>query len=144
VEYRHIIDEFQRVLWLTQIHFTFYHNGSEMFNLLLQLYANVVTIFYGKPMKISTGSGRNRNSYHSGICKQTRICKEKSWRTVFLCQWSFIKSGYLHHAVMAAYDGILNWPVIFYIYRCLPILLISTFILLKRIKFDDEHALTLF
>jgi DNA mismatch repair protein MutL len=34
VEYRHIIDEFQRVaLAHPNIYFTFFHNGSEMFNL---------------------------------------------------------------------------------------------------------------
>jgi DNA mismatch repair protein MutL len=51
VEYRHIIDEFQRVALAHPIHFTFYHNGSEMFNLLLQLYAKRIVIFSGKPTK---------------------------------------------------------------------------------------------
>jgi DNA mismatch repair protein MutL len=32
----------------------------------------------------------------------------KSRRTVFLVNDRFIKSGYLHHAVMAAYEGILD------------------------------------
>jgi DNA mismatch repair protein MutL len=37
VEYRHIIDEFQRVaLAHPNIYFTFFHNGSEMFNFLPQ------------------------------------------------------------------------------------------------------------
>ena len=50
VEYRHVIDEFQRVaLAHPKIHFTFYHNGNEMFNLspstLLQ---RIVAVFSGK------------------------------------------------------------------------------------------------
>jgi DNA mismatch repair protein MutL len=36
------------------------------------------------------------------------VRQEKSRRTVFLVNDRFIKSGYLHHAVMAAYEGILR------------------------------------
>ena len=50
VEYRHIIDEFQRVaLAHPDIYFTFYHNGSEMFNLPpSSLRQRIVNIFSGK------------------------------------------------------------------------------------------------
>ena len=50
VEFRHIVDEFQRVVLAhPNIHFTFYHNGSEMFNLpQSNLRQRIVTIFAGK------------------------------------------------------------------------------------------------
>jgi hypothetical protein len=61
-----------------------------------------------------------------------QVRQEKSRRTVFLVNDRFIKSGYLHHAVMA--EGILRMvhnQVIFYINRA-AIRLISIFTQLKR------------
>jgi DNA mismatch repair protein MutL len=52
VEYRHIIDEFQRVALLTHKYISPYHNGSEMFNLPPStLRQRIVTILRAKPMK---------------------------------------------------------------------------------------------
>ena len=50
VEQRHIVDEFQRVAMAhPTIHFTMYHNGSEMFNLPISNYRQrIVNIFSGK------------------------------------------------------------------------------------------------
>jgi DNA mismatch repair protein MutL len=50
VEFRHIVDEFQRVaLAHPSIYFTLYHNGSEMFNLPNSNYRQrIVNIFSGK------------------------------------------------------------------------------------------------
>ena len=50
VEQRHIVDEFQRVAMAhPNIHFTMYHNGSEMFNLPISNFRQrIVNIFSGK------------------------------------------------------------------------------------------------
>lgn len=50
VENRHIVDEFQRVaLAHPNIHFTMYHNGSEMFNLPASNFRQrIVNVFSGK------------------------------------------------------------------------------------------------
>ena len=57
----------------------------------------------------------------------------------------FIKSGYLHHAVMAAYDGILKDGAqpSYFLYLSVPPNTIDINIhpTKTEIKFDDEHAL---
>jgi DNA mismatch repair protein MutL len=69
VEYRHIIDEFQRVaLAHPNIYFTFFHNGSEMFNLPpSSMRQRIVSIFLAKPMRSWFRYKRDRDRYDSWI-----------------------------------------------------------------------------
>jgi DNA mismatch repair protein MutL len=57
----------------------------------------------------------------------------------------FIKSGYLHHAVMAAYEGIcvmeLNLAIFLYLTVPPHTIDINIHPTKTEIKFDDEHAL---
>jgi DNA mismatch repair protein MutL len=56
----------------------------------------------------------------------------------------FIKSGYLHHAVMAAYEGIcvmeLNLAIFLYLTVPPHTIDINIHPTKTEIKFDDEHA----
>ena len=148
VEYRHIIDEFQRVaLAHSNIHFTFYHNGSEMFNLPVStLRQRVVNVFSGKTNeKLVPVHEETEIVTIEGFVSKPEFAKKNRGEQFFFVNDRFIKSGYLHHAVMAAYDGILKDGAqpSYFLYLTVPPNSIDINIhpTKTEIKFDDESAL---
>lgn len=148
VEQRHIVDEFQRVAMAhPNIHFTMYHNGSEMFNLPISNFRQrIVNIFSGKtneklvPVKEETDILSLQ-----GFVGKPEFAKKNRGEQFFFVNDRFIKSGYLHHAVMAAYEGLLkdgSQPS-YFLYLTVPPHTIDINIhpTKTEIKFDDEHAL---
>ena len=148
VEYRHIIDEFQRVaLAHPKIHFTFYHNGSEMFNLPPStLRQRIVTVFSGKTNeKLVPVQEETEIVILEGFVCKPEFSKKNRGEQFFFVNDRFIKSGYLHHAVIGAYDGLLkegSQPS-YFLYLTVPPNTIDINIhpTKTEIKFDDEHAL---
>jgi DNA mismatch repair protein MutL len=148
VEQRHIVDEFQRVAMAhPNIHFTMYHNGSEMFNLPISNFRQrIVNLFSGKtneklvPVKEET----EILNLH-GFIGKPEFSKKNRGEQFFFVNNRFIKSGYLHHAVMAAYDGLLSSGAqpSYFLYLDVPPNTIDINIhpTKTEIKFDDEHAL---
>ncbi len=148
VEYRHIIDEFQRVaLAHPNIHFTFYHNGSEMYNLPIStLRQRVVNVFSGKTNeKLVPVQEDTEIVTVQGFVSKPEFAKKNRGEQFFFVNDRFIKSGYLHHAVMAAYDGILKdgTQPSYFLYLTVPANSIDINIhpTKTEIKFDDESAL---
>ena len=148
VEYRHIIDEFQRVaLAHPKIHFMFYHNGSEMFNLPPSTSRQrIVNIFSGKTNeKLVPVQEETEIVDIQGFVSKPEFAKKNRGEQFFFVNDRFIKSGYLHHAVMAAYDGILKDGAqpSYFLYLSVPPNTIDINIhpTKTEIKFDDEHAL---
>lgn len=148
VEHRHILDEFQRVaLAHPNLHFSFFHNGSEMFNLPpSNSRQRIVNIFGGKtneklvPVKEETGIVSLQ-----GFVGKPEFSKKGRGEQFFFVNGRFIKSGYLHHAVMAAYEGLLKdgCQPSYFLYLEVPAHTIDINIhpTKTEIKFDDEHAL---
>jgi DNA mismatch repair protein MutL len=148
VEQRHIVDEFQRVAMAhPNIHFTMYHNGSEMFNLPISNFRQrIVNIFSGKtneklvPVKEDTEIVNLQ-----GFIGKPEFSKKNRGEQFFFVNNRFIKSGYLHHAVMAAYEGLLKDGAqpSYFLYLDVPPHTIDINIhpTKTEIKFDDEHAL---
>ncbi|TDE01201.1 DNA mismatch repair endonuclease MutL [Flavobacterium sandaracinum] len=148
VEYRHVIDEFQRVaLAHPKIHFTLYHNGSEMFNLPPStLRQRIVTIFSGKTNeKLIPVQEETEIVTIQGFVSKPEFAKKNRGEQFFFVNDRFIKSGYLHHAVMSAYDGILKdgaQPSYFLNLSVPPNTIdINIHPTKTEIKFDDEQAL---
>ncbi len=148
VEQRHIVDEFQRVaLAHPNIHFTFYHNGSEMFNLPQSNHRQrIVNIFSGKTNeKLVPVQETTEIVNIQGFVSKPEFAKKNRGEQFFFVNNRFIKSGYLHHAVMAAYDGLLKDGAqpSYFIYLDVPPHTIDINIhpTKTEIKFDDEHAL---
>ncbi|AWG21575.1 DNA mismatch repair protein MutL [Flavobacterium faecale] len=148
VEYRHIVDEFQRVaLAHPSIHFTFYHNGSEMFNLPIStLRQRVVNVFAGKTNeKLVPVQETTDIVTIQGFVSKPEFAKKGRGEQFFFVNDRFIKSGYLHHAIMAAYDGILKDGAqpSYFLYLDVPPSAIDINIhpTKTEIKFDDEHAM---
>ena len=148
VELRHIIDEFQRVAMAHPgIHLTMYHNNSEVFNLPPQnLRQRIATIFAGKtneklvPITEETGIVTIQ-----GFVTKPEFAKKNRGEQFFFVNNRFIKSGYLHHAIMSAYEGLLKdgCQPGYFIYLSVPPHSIDINIhpTKTEIKFDDEHAL---
>lgn len=148
VEQRHIVDEFQRVAMAhPNIHFAMYHNGSEMFNLPISNFRQrIVNLFSGKtneklvPVKEET----EILNLH-GFVGKPEYSKKNKGEQFFFVNNRFIKSGYLHHAVMTAYDGLLTAGAqpSYFIYLDVPPHTIDINIhpTKTEIKFDDEQAL---
>lgn len=110
VEMKHILDEFQRVaLANPDIFFTLQHNQTEIYHLpSSNLRQRIINIF-----------GKNNNDKIIPIDEETELVKifgfvgkpEFSKKTrgeqMFFVNNRFVKSGYLHHAVMLAYEDLL-------------------------------------
>ncbi len=110
VEMRHIIDEFTRVaLAHPSIHFTLHHDGQEVFHLpATQLKQRILHLL-----------GNNYNEKLVPMVEETNVIKVNGFigkpnfakRTrgdqFFFVNNRFIKDGYLNHAVLMAYQGLL-------------------------------------
>jgi DNA mismatch repair protein MutL len=148
VEHRHIVDEFQRVaLAHPNIHFTYYHNGSDLFNLpQSNSRQRIVNIFSGKTNeKLVPVQEETEIVSIQGFVSKPEFAKKNRGEQFFFVNDRFIKSGYLHHAVMAAYEGLLKdgTQPSYFLYLNVPPNTIDINIhpTKTEIKFDDEHAL---
>ncbi len=148
VELRHVIDEFQRVaLAHPNIYFTMYHNGSEMFNLPNSNFRQrIVNVFSGKTNeKLVPVQEETDILTIQGFVGKSEFAKKNRGEQFFFVNDRYIKSGYLHHAVMNAYDGLLpdGAQPSYFIYLQVPPNTIDINIhpTKTEIKFDDEHAL---
>ena len=148
VEFRHVVDEFQRVaLAHPNIYFTMYHNGSEMFNLPNSNFRQrIVNIFSGKTNeKLVPVQEETEIVTIQGFVGKPEFAKKNKSEQFFFVNDRYIKSGYLHHAVMNAYDGLLpnGAQPSYFIYLNVPPNTIDINIhpTKTEIKFDDEQAL---
>jgi len=148
VEFRNIVDEFERI---TLVHpgigFTMIHNGSEVFNLpSSNLRQRIVNVFGTRtneklvPIEEITEIVTIR-----GFIGKPEFAKKSRGEQFFFVNDRFIRSGYLHHAVLAAYEGLLKdgTQPTYFIYLSVPPSSIDINIhpTKTEIKFDDEQAL---
>ena len=148
VEQRHIIDEFQRVALVHhQVRFEFYSNDTILFQLEpTKLRQRIVQVF-GKntneklvPVQESTDI-LNVN----GFIFKPEFSKKSRQHQFFFVNDRFIKSPYLHHAVMAAFEGLLapGMQPGYMLYLTVPTDTIDVNIhpTKTEIKFEDDHSL---
>ncbi|MBZ9630472.1 DNA mismatch repair endonuclease MutL [Salegentibacter sp. LM13S] len=148
VETRHIIDEFQRVaLAHPQIAFSLFHNGSELFQLPETNHRQRITnIFGGKTNeKLVPVTEETEIVEISGFVGKPEFAKKSRGEQFFFVNNRFIKSPYLNHAVVAAFEGLLkdkSYPSYFLFLKVDPKSIdINIHPTKTEIKFDDEHAL---
>src|SRR5690606_31366679 len=148
VELRHIIDEFERVaLAHKNIHFVFINNGSEMFNLpASNMRQRIVNVFGGKTNEklVPVQESTEIIEIHGFVAKP-EYAKKSRGEQFFFVNDRFIKSGYLNHAITAAFEGLLKDGThpSYFLYLTLPPNSIDINIhpTKTEIKFDDEQAL---
>jgi len=148
VEFRHVMDEFQRVAMAHPlISFTLIHNGSELYNLPSSNYRQrIVNIFGGKTNeKLVPVTEETDLITISGFVGKPEFAKKSRGEQFFFVNDRYIKSPYLHHAIMNAYDGLLkegNQPSYFLYLQVPPHTIdINIHPTKTEIKFDDEHSL---
>lgn len=148
VEMRHIIDEFQRVaLAHPHINFSLHHNGSELFKLPeTNLRRRIVNVFGTKANeKIVPVQEDTEIIKVSGFIGKPQFSRKTKGQQFFFVNNRFIKSGYLHHAVKSAYEGLLEdkkHPTYFLYFEIDPQHIdINIHPTKTEIKFDDEHAI---
>ena len=148
VELRHIIDEFQRVaLAHPDIKLVLYHNGNELFNLpKSNNRQRIVNILGGKTNEKLVPIQEDTDIVKiSGFVGKPEFAKKSRNEQFFFVNNRFIKSPYLHHAITAAFEGLLKekmQPSYFIYLEVNPETIdINIHPTKTEIKFDDEHSL---
>jgi len=148
IETRHIIDEFNRVaLAHPSVNFTLYNNNSESLNLKKgNLKQRIVAIFGGKTNEKLVPIEENTDIINiNGFVSKPKFTKKKRGEQFFFVNDRFIKNGYLHHAVVNAFDGLLapGYHPSYFLYLTVSPHSIDINIhpTKTEIKFENEQAL---
>ena len=148
IETRHIIDEFNRVaLAHPSVNFTLYNNNSESLNLKKgNLKQRIVAIFGGKTNEKLVPIEENTDIINiNGFVSKPKFTKKKKGEQFFFVNDRFIKNGYLHHAVVNAFDGLLapGYHPSYFLYLTVSPHSIDINIhpTKTEIKFENEQAL---
>jgi DNA mismatch repair protein MutL len=110
VELKHIIDEFQRVaLANPQVGFSMYHADDEVYNLPAGKLARRIIDLFGKNYEQQLANCTEHTDLLniSGYIGKPQFAKKTKSEQFFFVNGRYIKSGYLHHAIMTAYAGML-------------------------------------
>lgn len=146
VETRHIMDEFQRVAMANpDVFFSMHHNDSEIYHLPVgNLRQRVVKIF-GEPVnKKLVPTEQETDILHiTGFVGKPDYFKKGRGEQLFFVNKRFIRSNYLHHAVMAAYEDLLpadTFPLYVLFLDIDPASIdINVHPTKQEIKFEDER-----
>ncbi|WP_289644511.1 DNA mismatch repair endonuclease MutL [Maribacter aestuarii] len=148
VEFRHITDEFHRVaLAHPQISFCFYNNGGELFNLPENDFRKRIVHIFGRKSneKLVPVTEDTQVVKISGFIQKPEFAKKSRGEQFFFANNRFIKSPYLHHAVLGAFDGLIRPGTHPGYFLCLDVDPASIDINIHptktEVKFDDEHTL---
>ena len=148
VETRHIIDEFHQVaLAHPNVEFIFINNESTVFNLPpSNVRQRIVNILGAKTNeKLVPVSEETEIVKVEGFVVKPEFSKKSRGEQFFFVNNRFIKSSYLHHAILSAFEGLLkegNQPGYFLFLDVDPQTIdINIHPTKTEIKFDDEHAI---
>lgn len=146
IEMRHILDEFQRIaLANVDVFFSLHHNGNEIFHLpASNLRQRIVGIFGNNfnPKLVPVKEETDAMSI-SGFIGKPEFARKTRGEQMFFVNQRFIKSGYLHHAIMTAYEDLLpkdTYPFYVLFIEMDPSRIdINVHPTKQEIKFDDER-----
>jgi len=148
VETRHIIDEFQRVaLAHADISFLLHHNNNEVYHLKSGNLRQRIVAVFGTKMneKLVPIDEKTDIVAIQGFVAKPEFSKRKRGEQFFFVNDRFIKSSYLNHAVVNAFDGLLEQGAhpSYFLYLTVPANTIDINIhpTKTEIKFDNEKAL---
>ncbi|MGL4630018.1 MAG: DNA mismatch repair endonuclease MutL [Leadbetterella sp.] len=111
VEMKHILDEFQRVaLAHPEVKFSLYHNDQELYKLpsttIPKRIVDVLDASYRDQMahcEVDTDYVKI-----SGYIGKPQMAKKTKGDQFFFVNKRFIKSSYLHHAILKVYEGVIS------------------------------------
>ena len=148
IETRHIIDEFQRiVLAHPGISFLLHHNDIEVYNLKSSNFRKRIVAVFGSKMneKLVPIEEQTDIVTITGFVTKPSFSKKKRGEQFFFVNDRFIKNGYLNHAVVSAFEGLLengSHPS-YFLYLQVPASTIDINIhpTKTEIEFDNANAL---
>jgi len=148
VETRHILNEFLRVaIPHPEIHMTFIHNDTEVFHLPPQsLEERIISLhnteLRGNLIEVEESTGYAR---FSGFIGKPNIYRKNRGEQFFFVNHRFIKSNYLNHAIMMAYENFIpkdTHPFYVIFIDIDPVHVdINIHPTKTEVKFDDERTL---
>jgi len=110
VEMRHALDEFQRVAMAQpELYFTLHHNDQEIFHLPNGNLRQRIVKLFGEPVnkKLVPVEEQTEVLSITGFVGKPDYFKKGRGEQYFFVNKRFIKSNYLHHAVVSAYEDLL-------------------------------------
>lgn len=110
-EYRHIVDEFTRVaLAHPKIAFRLWHNGAEQFHLESGNLKTRIVALLGSSYERNLVPAEEQTELLniSGFIGKPEAATRTRGMQFFFVNGRFIRSAYLHHAVTAAYEGLIE------------------------------------
>ena len=111
VELRHCLDEFHRVALIhPEVRFDMYHNGSDVFRLPSGSPKQRIVAMFGDKMKeklVPIEISTEIAEIHGFICKP-ETAKKTRGEQFFFANHRFIRSPYLHHAIVSGFEGLLK------------------------------------
>lgn len=148
VETKHIIDEFERVaLTHPEVSFTMINNGSETFNLPVGTLRQRIVGVFGKNFnqKLVPLDEKTSIMNLTGFIGKPDFAKKTRGEQFFFVNKRYIKNGYLHFAVMQAYQDLIthkSYPSYFIYMEIDPASIdINIHPTKTEIKFEDEKAI---
>ncbi|MFN4147262.1 MAG: DNA mismatch repair endonuclease MutL, partial [Runella sp.] len=111
VEMRHILDEFQRVaLAHPEVAFSLYHNDTEIYNLYTGKLSRRIVDMFGKNYREQLIACQEETPYVTvkGYVGKPEFARKGRGEQFFFVNQRFVKHSYLHHAVIAAYEGTIS------------------------------------
>lgn len=148
VEMRHILDEFQRIaLANPDVFFTLHHNDNEIFHLSPGNLRQRIIGIYGTTFnkKLVPINEKTDVVSFEGFVGKPEFARKTRGEQLFFVNQRFIKSGYLHHAIMGAYEKLLadkTYPFYVIFLDIDPERIdINVHPTKQEIKFDDERLI---
>lgn len=148
VENRHIIDQFERVALINpDIRFVYEQDGTEVFHLEPGNFRQRIVAIFGKKFNDRLVPLEEESSIVdlSGFVGKPEAAKKTRGEQYLFVNKRFIKSNYLHHAVLAAYEELLPngfHPSYFIELTCDPGFIdINIHPTKTEIKFEDEKSI---
>jgi DNA mismatch repair protein MutL len=148
VELKHCLDEFHRlVLVHPEISFVLHHNSEVLFQLPQAPIKQRITQVFGQKYaeKLVPISEQTPLVGISGFILKPDMAKKSRGMQYFFVNDRFIKSGFLHHAVLQAFEGLVNpgvHPGYFIYLQVDPARLdVNIHPTKTEVKFDDEQGI---
>jgi DNA mismatch repair protein MutL len=147
-EYQHIVDEFQRLaLSHPDVAFQLIEGDSVEFDLAPAKLSQRIVGIFGKPYQEQLAPCKEETALVklSGYLGKPQAARKKRGEQFLFVNKRFIRSNYLHHAVMTAFEGLL--PESTYPFYVLFIEIdpkhidVNVHPTKTEIKFDDERAI---
>lgn len=108
VEMKHILDEFHRVVLAhPNVGFSMYHNDHEIYALPAGKLSKRIVDIFGKNYREQLAKCEEETPFVSvrGYVGKPEAAKKTRGEQYFFVNKRFIKHGYLHHAVVSAYEA---------------------------------------